>query len=68
MSKTKSAYLAVRVTDKTRLRFHAKAAKYSTPSDVLRELIEAFVEDRLTIQAPVIRNPLEKIYVTRNQD
>jgi hypothetical protein len=64
--KSKSAYLSARVTDKTRIKFHAKASRFSTPSDVLRELIDAFVEDRVTIHPPVNRNPLEKIYVTRS--
>jgi hypothetical protein len=48
-----------------RAKFHAKAQKLGTPSQVHREIVEAFVEDRLTIQPPVIRNPLEKLYVTR---
>ena len=65
MSQPKSAFMTVRVTDKTRTKFHAKASKLGTPSEVHREIVEAFVEDRLTIQPPVIRNPLEKLYVTR---
>lgn len=68
MSKPKSAFMTVRVTDKTRTQFHEKAQKIGTPSEVHREIVEAFVEDRLVIQAPVIRNPLEKLYVTRTQD
>ena len=64
----KSAFMTVRVTDTTRAKFHAKAQKVGTPSQVHREIVEAFVEDRLTIQPPVIRNPLEKLYVTRSQD
>lgn len=62
--KPKSAYLHVRVTPQVRSKFHAKAIKYSNPSDVLRELVEAFVEDRLIIQAPVTRK--ESMYVNRN--
>lgn len=62
MSKPKSAFMTVRVTDKTRTKFHAKASKIGTPSDVLRELIDAFVEDRVKLQPPVNRNPLEKMY------
>jgi hypothetical protein len=64
----KSAFMTVRVTDKTRTKFHEKARKIGTPSEVHREIVEAFVEDRLTIQPPVNRNPLEKLYVTRSQD
>jgi hypothetical protein len=66
--KSKSAFMTVRVTDKTRTKFHEKARKLGTPSQVHREIVEAFNEDRLTIQPPVIRNPLEKLYVTRTQD
>ena len=65
-SLTKSAYLTVRIPDRTRLKFHDKAKKFGTPSEVLRELIDAFIEDRVTIQPPVTRK--EKLYVTRTQD
>lgn len=64
----KSAYLTVRVADKTRIKFHAKARKFGTPSEVLRELIDAFIEDRVIIHPPVTGNPKEKFYVTRSQD
>lgn len=60
----KSAFMSVRVTDLTRAKFHAKAQSIGKPSEVHREIVEAFVEDRLTIQPPVNRNPLEKMYVT----
>lgn len=60
--KPKSAYLTVRVTGQMRTKFHAKAQKYGVPSDVLREFIEAFLEDRLTIRPPVTRK--ESLYVT----
>jgi len=65
---TKSAYLSVRLPDKARLRFHAKAKKFGTPSEVLRELIDAFIEDRITIQPPVNRNPKENLYEPRIQN
>ena len=65
---TKSAYLSVRLPDKTRTKFHAKARQFGTPSEVLRELIDAFVEDRVAIQPPVTRNLKENLYVTRSQD
>lgn len=65
---SKSAFMTVRVTDATRANFHAKAQTIGKPSEVHREIVEAFVEDRLTIQPPVNRNPLEKLYVTRSQD
>jgi hypothetical protein len=64
----KSAYLTVRVADKTRTKFHAKARKFGTPSEVLRELIDAFIEDRVTINPPVTGNPKEKLYVPRSEN
>jgi hypothetical protein len=60
--------MTVRVTDKTRIKFHEKARKVGTPSEVHREIVEAFIENRIAIQPPVNRNPLEKLYVTRTQD
>lgn len=59
--KPKSAFLTVRVTGSTRTKFHARAQKYGQPSDVLRELIEAFIDDRLSIVPPVNRK--ESLYV-----
>jgi len=66
VSKLKSKFLVVRVTDKTRTKFHNKAQKYGQPSEVLREIVEAFNDDRLVIQPPV--TPKESLYVTRTQD
>ena len=63
-TKLKSAFLVVRVTDKTRTKFHNKAQRFGKPSEVLREIIEAFNEDRLVIQPPVTRK--ESLYVTGN--
>ncbi len=64
--KSKSAYLSARVTEKSRSKFHAKVKKLGKPSEILRELIEAFIEDRIIINPPVISNLKEKLYVTRN--
>jgi len=63
-SKLKSKFLVVRVTDKTRTKFHIKAQKFGQPSDVLREIVEAFIDDRLIIQPPVTVK--ESLYVTRS--
>jgi len=49
----KSAHLATRVRPDVRTKFIGKALKYGPYTEVLRELIEAFVEDRLVIQPPV---------------
>lgn len=63
-TKPKSKFLVVRVTDKTRTKFHSKAQRYGNPSDVLREIVEAFNDDRLVIQPPSTRK--ESLYVTGN--
>ncbi len=63
-TKLKSKFLVVRVTDKTRTKFHNKAQRYGNPSDVLREIVEAFNDDRLVIQPPVTRK--ESLYVVGN--
>ena len=64
----KSAFMTVRVTDKTRTKFHEKATEdRNTERSAYREIVEAFVEDRLTIQPtckPVTLK--EKLYVTRS--
>ena len=61
MNQPKSAHLSVRLQPVVRSQFHAKALQYGQPSEVLRELVEAFIEGRLIIQAPVKRN-LEGLY------
>jgi len=61
--KSKSKFLTVRVSPDSHKKFHIKVQKYGQPSNVLREIIEAFIEDRLTIQPPVTVK--ESLYVTR---
>jgi hypothetical protein len=68
MNTKNSAFLSVRLPAKTRTLFGAKAKKFGTPSLVLRELIDAFIEGRIVIKPPVISNPMEKLYVTRSED
>ena len=51
--KTLSKYLTARVTSGDHAAFHRKAQKYGKPSDILRELVQAFNQDRLTIKPPV---------------
>lgn len=58
----KSAFVTVRVTNATRTKFHEKASAIGPPSEVHREIIEAFVEDRLEIQPPVTRHPLQELF------
>ncbi len=63
-TKSRSSYITVRVTDAVRSQFHEKAEELGTsPSEVLRELIDAFIEDRVILKPSVNRNPLEKLYV-----
>ena len=49
-SVTKDKFLTLRVSPDTHKNFMAKAYRYGTPSDVLREIIEAFLDDRLVIK------------------
>ncbi len=59
-SKNLDKFVATRVTSAVHKKFHVKAKRYGKPSDVLREMIEAFVDDRLTVKP----NPLkESLYV-----
>jgi hypothetical protein len=67
MSSPKSfdTHMTLRVTGRVRTAFNRKAERYGKPSDVLRELIEAFLDDRLVIKP----NPRkESLYVPRIQD
>lgn len=58
-------HMTLRVNQRVRTAFNRKAERYGKPSDVLRELIEAFLDDRLIIQP----NPRkESLYVPRIQD
>lgn len=63
-TKSKSKFLTIRVTPDDHKKFHCKVKKFGQPSEVLREIIQAFMEDRLTIQPPVTVK--ESLYVTRN--
>ena len=63
-TKSRSSYITVRVTDAVRSKFHGKSEELGiSPSEVLRELIDAFIEDRVILKPSVNRNPLEKLYV-----
>jgi len=42
-------FLAIRVTVQVHKKFHRRAKQYGKPSDVLREIIDAFIEERLTV-------------------
>ena len=57
--------LIVRVARRTKQRFTTKIQNVGSPSTVLREFIEAYVDNRLTIYPPKDK---ESLYVTRNED
>lgn len=61
--KRTSPTLSVRCSDALYKAFRTKATRFGGQSEVLRELIAAFVEDRLTIQPP--KTLKESLYVTR---
>ncbi len=67
MADPKGKFVNVRVDDTLHQAFLAKAARFGGKSEVLREFIEAFIEDRLTIQPPVTPRK-ESLYVTRSED
>ena len=55
--KTMDRFVTVRVTTGVHKKFHVKASRIGRPSDVLREIVEAFIEDRLTVTpSPTKRN------------
>lgn len=47
---TRSSFLTVRLTPQERKAFGVKAEAYGGPTYVARELVEAFIEGRLTIK------------------
>jgi len=51
-SKPLSRFLTTRVTAGDLKEFRRLSAKYGTPSDVLREIVRAFNDDRLIIKQP----------------
>ena len=61
MATKNSTFLSVRVTPELNQAFHDKAQKYGSGSEVLREIIQAFIDDRLAIKPPVNRK--ESLYV-----
>lgn len=61
-----SSFLSVRVNPQTRKEFLAKAEEYGNATNVLREIVEAFIDDRLVISKP---NPRKKeLYHVRSKN
>ena len=61
-SKKLTCYLGTRVSQSTKDKFRRVSRQYGDPGLVLRELIEAFVENRVSIEPAPTRKPLEKLY------
>lgn len=58
-------FVSFRVSDKQHTAFARKAAKFGGVSALMREFIDAFVDDRMTISPTPDK---EKLYVTRSKD
>ena len=60
-------FLTVRLLKQTHQEFRNKAQRFGGVSEVMRELIEAFLEDRLVVHPP--KQPKkESLYVSRSED
>jgi hypothetical protein len=65
MSTALDTYITIRVNKTTHQNFMDRANKYGKPSDVLREIIDAFIDDRLVMYP----NPSkESLYVVRTEN
>lgn len=64
--KSKPEVLFTRVSVEAKQRFMEKAARFGLPSEVLRELVMAFIEDRLVVSPPPDQK--ESLYNARNED
>ena len=60
MATKNSTFISARVKPELNQAFHDKAQRYGSGSEVLREIIQAFIEDRLVIKPPVTRK--ESLY------
>lgn len=64
--KPKTDALYVRVAPETKKRFAEVAARFGTPSEVLRELVIGFIEGRVTVMPP--EDQKESLYVPRSEN
>lgn len=60
------SFMTTRVTAKQRQQFIAKAERFGKPSEVMRDIIIAFIENRLIVTQP--SKVKETLYVARSQD
>ncbi len=65
--RSRTTFLTVRLQTQMHRAFREKAERYGGVSEVLREFVSAFLEDRLVIHPPA-QPKKESLYVTRNQD
>lgn len=65
MPKKLTKHLVVRLSPDVSKAFDRKCEAYGSPSQVVRELVSAFLEDRLTIVPPTTRKSL---YVSRSKN
>ena len=56
----KSAAVYLRVTPDVKRELFRVASRYGEPSDVIREILVAFIEGRVTVSPP--SNPKESLY------
>jgi hypothetical protein len=63
MKDTATRFVTVRLTDASFQAFSTKADRFGGKSEVMREMIDGFIEDRLTIQPPATPRK-ENLYVT----
>lgn len=63
----RSTFLTVRLHQQIHQAFRAKAERFGGVSEVMRELVEAFIEDRVVIHPPV-QPKKESLYVARSED
>ena len=61
MPDTKSVMLCIRCTESFREEVHQTAERFGSSSDVIRDLLQAFVEGRVTVTPdptkPTLENP-----------
>lgn len=62
----KSDIIYLRVVPGTKQRLFEAAARFGEPTDVLREVLQALIDGRLSIIPP--NDQKESLYVPRNQD
>ena len=61
-TRSKTKFLATRVTPEDHKAFGSKAQRFGKPSDILRELVKAFNSDRMTIKPPPVNSNVESLF------